>query len=111
MEVRSQPKQTVCKTLSQKNLSQKRAGGVTQGIGPEFNPQYRKKKTKPLSFVFGSYQPYVSIGKHKKRTSYESVNDGLGKKMCVQSRGPQKSKRKFKIVNGPWSTVFNFSLF
>jgi hypothetical protein len=29
-----------------KKLSQKRAGGVAQGIGPEFKPQYRKKKKK-----------------------------------------------------------------
>jgi hypothetical protein len=38
--VQSQPGQIVCKTLSQKNPSQKRAGGVAQGVGPEFNPQY-----------------------------------------------------------------------
>jgi hypothetical protein len=24
----------------------KRAGGVAQGVGPEFRPQYKKKKTK-----------------------------------------------------------------
>jgi hypothetical protein len=29
-----------------KNPSQKRAGGVAQGVGPEFKPQYRKKKKK-----------------------------------------------------------------
>jgi hypothetical protein len=29
-----------------KNPSQKRAGGVAQGEGPEFNPQYCKKKKK-----------------------------------------------------------------
>jgi hypothetical protein len=27
-----------------KNLSQKRAGGVAQGEGPEFKPQYHKKE-------------------------------------------------------------------
>jgi hypothetical protein len=26
--------------------SQKGIGGVTQGVGPEFKPQYRKKKKK-----------------------------------------------------------------
>jgi hypothetical protein len=31
------------KTLSQKNPSQKRAGGVAQGVGPEFMPQHHKK--------------------------------------------------------------------
>jgi hypothetical protein len=27
-----------------KNPSQKRAGGVAQGVGPEFKPQYHKKQ-------------------------------------------------------------------
>jgi hypothetical protein len=31
---------------SQKNPSQKRAGGVTQGVGPEFKPHYNQKKKK-----------------------------------------------------------------
>jgi hypothetical protein len=29
-----------------KNPSQKRAGGMVQGVGPEFKPQYFKKKLK-----------------------------------------------------------------
>jgi hypothetical protein len=36
----------VHETLSQKNLSQKRAGGVAQGVDPEFKPQYCQKKKK-----------------------------------------------------------------
>jgi hypothetical protein len=32
--VRSQPRQTVWETLSQKNPSQKKAGGVAQGVAP-----------------------------------------------------------------------------
>jgi hypothetical protein len=28
----------------EKNPSQKGAGGVAQSVGPEFNPQYHKKK-------------------------------------------------------------------
>jgi hypothetical protein len=44
--VQSQPGQIVPETLSQKQPSQKRAGGVAQGVGPEFKPQYHKKKTK-----------------------------------------------------------------
>jgi hypothetical protein len=36
--------QIVQETLSLKNSSQKRAGGVAQGVGPEFKPQYWKKK-------------------------------------------------------------------
>jgi hypothetical protein len=42
--VQSQPKKIVSKTLSQKNPSQKRAGGVAQGVGSEFKPQYHTKK-------------------------------------------------------------------
>jgi hypothetical protein len=41
--VQSQPRQIVRKTLSRKYPSQKRAGGVAQGEGPEFKPQYGKK--------------------------------------------------------------------
>jgi hypothetical protein len=33
-----------CETLSQKNPSQKRAGGVAQDAGPEFKPQYHKQQ-------------------------------------------------------------------
>jgi hypothetical protein len=33
-------------TLSQKTLHENRAGGVAQGVGPEFKPQYHKKKKK-----------------------------------------------------------------
>jgi hypothetical protein len=42
--VQSQPVQIVLKTLSQKILHKIRAGGVAQGEGPEFKPQYCKKK-------------------------------------------------------------------
>jgi hypothetical protein len=44
--VQSQPGKTVCETISQKNLSDKRAGGMAQGVSPEFKPQYQKKKKK-----------------------------------------------------------------
>jgi hypothetical protein len=36
--VHSQSEQIVCETLYQK----KRDGGVAQGVGPEFKPQYLK---------------------------------------------------------------------
>jgi hypothetical protein len=42
--VQSQPRQIVPETLSGKNTSQKRVGGVVQMVGPKFKPQYRKKK-------------------------------------------------------------------
>jgi hypothetical protein len=42
--VQSQPGQIVHETLSQKKPITKRAGGVAQGVGPEFKPQYCKKQ-------------------------------------------------------------------
>jgi hypothetical protein len=42
----SQPRPTVHETLSGKNSSQKRAGGMAQGEDPELTPQYSKKKKK-----------------------------------------------------------------
>jgi hypothetical protein len=44
--VQIQPGQIVFETLFQNNPLQKRAGGVTQEVGPEFKPQYHKKKKK-----------------------------------------------------------------
>jgi hypothetical protein len=35
-------------------ITEKRAGGVTQGVDPEFKPQYHQKKKKAI-------QPYVLI--------------------------------------------------
>jgi hypothetical protein len=47
ISVRSQPGQIVRETLFQKTPSQKKkAGGVTQGVDPEFKPQYWGKKKK-----------------------------------------------------------------
>jgi hypothetical protein len=45
-KVRSQPGKIVCELLSQKQPSQKRDGGVAQGVGPGFKPEYHKKKKK-----------------------------------------------------------------
>jgi hypothetical protein len=42
--VQSHTRQIVHETLTQKNPQQKMAGGVAQGIGPEFKPQYHKKR-------------------------------------------------------------------
>jgi hypothetical protein len=44
--VRSRPGQIVHETLSLKTPSQKRAGGVAQGVGPEFKPQDCKQTNK-----------------------------------------------------------------
>jgi hypothetical protein len=40
----TQSQQIVHKTLSQKTFHKNRAGGMAQGEGPEFKPQYHKKK-------------------------------------------------------------------
>jgi hypothetical protein len=42
--VQSQPGQLVHKNLNRKTLHKNRAGGVAQGEGPEFKPQYHQKK-------------------------------------------------------------------
>jgi hypothetical protein len=42
--VQSQPRKKAQETLISKTLHKNRAGGVAQGEGPEFKPQYRKKK-------------------------------------------------------------------
>jgi hypothetical protein len=44
IEVQSQPGQIVLRDLISKKPFTKRAGGVAQGVGPEFKPQYWKKK-------------------------------------------------------------------
>jgi hypothetical protein len=53
-EVQSQLGQIILQTLSWKKPSQKRAGGVAQGVGPEFKPQFCKKK-KSLKKIFVQY--------------------------------------------------------
>jgi hypothetical protein len=49
--VRSQLGQIVSETLSQKNLSQKKTGGVTQGVGLSSNPSSEKRKRKKKSWL------------------------------------------------------------
>jgi hypothetical protein len=44
--VQSQPRQIVPRDPISKKPSQKKAGRVAQGVGPEFKPQYLKKKKK-----------------------------------------------------------------
>jgi hypothetical protein len=46
--VRSQPWQKVHETLSQKILHKNRTGGVAQGEGSEFKPQYHQKIKKKI---------------------------------------------------------------
>jgi hypothetical protein len=42
--VGSQPRQIIWETLSRKTHHKIRTGGVAQGVGPEFKPQYARKK-------------------------------------------------------------------
>jgi hypothetical protein len=65
----NQPEQIVCQTLSQKNPSQKRAGGVAQGLGPEFNPQYYKKNKKKKLFSL-TYLFFNCVSSASKCISY-----------------------------------------
>jgi hypothetical protein len=44
IRVRSQPGQIVPKTLSWKHPTQNKPGGVAQGTGPEFKPQYHEEE-------------------------------------------------------------------
>jgi hypothetical protein len=46
--VQSQSKQIVHENLSWKKKSQKRAGGVAQGVGPEFKPSTTKNNNNPV---------------------------------------------------------------
>jgi hypothetical protein len=62
--VQSQPRQIVHETLSQKNPSHKRAAGVAQDVGPEFKPQYCKKKKKCRLGIESSLADSDLIGCH-----------------------------------------------
>jgi hypothetical protein len=42
---RHKPGKTVHETLSRKNFHKNRAGGMAHSEGPEFKPQYQKKKS------------------------------------------------------------------
>jgi hypothetical protein len=43
IEVQSQPRKTVRRPYLKETIT-KRAGGVAQGVGPEFKPQYSTKQ-------------------------------------------------------------------
>jgi hypothetical protein len=74
---RSQPRQIARKTLSQKYPSQKRAGGVAHGEGPEFKTQYCKKNKKKNSCAAeqgsGSRKASQQDGKHQFPVSFLAI--------------------------------------
>jgi hypothetical protein len=58
----NQPKQIVQETQSQKNPSQKRAGRVVQGVGPEFKPQYlQNPPPQPTKSIEMEYTLYLAF--------------------------------------------------
>jgi hypothetical protein len=64
--VQSQPEKIVCETYLEKNPLQKRAGGVAQGVGLEFKPQYCKKKkvVQPLRKVIWHFLIHYNMKFH-----------------------------------------------
>jgi hypothetical protein len=61
--VQSQPGQILLhKTLSQRTFHKNRTGGVAQGEGPEFKPQYcKKKKKKKVLYSAYDYKSFKYI--------------------------------------------------
>jgi hypothetical protein len=56
------------RTYLEKNPSQKKgAGRVARGVGPEFKPQYRKKKKKkvPRHIYIPEYQTYITSSRNR----------------------------------------------
>jgi hypothetical protein len=52
----------VQETLSRKkSITKKRAGGVAQGVGPEFKPQYYKKKVLKIFISINQLYKGVSL--------------------------------------------------
>jgi hypothetical protein len=95
VKVQTQPGQIVRKTLSWKNPSQKKAGGVGQGEGPETKPQYKKRKPKNISYAICMPQAIPSqvpnalggTGHHKTVTTQKSQGwDGGGSRKVVRTR-------------------------
>jgi hypothetical protein len=48
LRFKASPRQIVSETLSGKTHHKERAGGMSQGVGPEFKLQYCKKQKKPI---------------------------------------------------------------
>jgi hypothetical protein len=85
--IRSQPRQIVPRALSQKYQHKNRAGGVTQGEGPEFKPQNCKRK-KRIGYLWVEGVPEVVDNlpsKHKALSSNPSAT-----KKTKQNKNPSK---------------------
>jgi hypothetical protein len=52
------------RTYLKKKSSQKRAGGVAQGVGPEFKPQYSKKEKRKKILKTEEIMPRMEKGEY-----------------------------------------------
>jgi hypothetical protein len=69
--VQRQPGQTVQEPLCRKTLYKQRAGGVAQGKGPEFKPQYhKKKKKKPINMENVQLLTIRSAAQNEEQSDY-----------------------------------------
>jgi hypothetical protein len=82
----SQSRQIVIETLAQENSSPKRAGGVAQGIGPEFKPQHWKKNEK-IAVVDGLHLQSQHL-EAKEGGLWVQVHPGLHNKTLSQKNFP-----------------------
>jgi hypothetical protein len=62
MERWSQPREVVRETLSWKTLHKNRAGGMAEGVGPEFKPQYKKKKKNHKNNLNTELTSFTNVG-------------------------------------------------
>jgi hypothetical protein len=73
--VQSQPRKIVHETLSWKNPSQKRAGGVIQVVGPKFKPQ-KQKISDAVNWedIYITYVLYVLTSRHSGMTGHSELD-------------------------------------
>jgi hypothetical protein len=93
-EVRSQPGEIVYETQSQKNPSQKKAGGVAQGVGPEFKLQYHIKSEKQktlLIFMWNSTPPIQKVHLQKE------IRNQLGA-FFLPALSPERTAKKAALA-------------
>jgi hypothetical protein len=63
--VRNQPRQIVRETPIRKKPFIKKGGGVSQGLGPEFKPQYRREKKERKERTLFYHLPSLCKSEHK----------------------------------------------
>jgi hypothetical protein len=68
--LKASPDKSFVRPYLEKNPTQKRAGGVAQGVGPEFKLQYWKTKNKTISFSLLIHDSNTFSYKNPKFTSF-----------------------------------------